>query len=632
MSYDRALWYQVLAELKKDKARSEEMQKMTIPCQNNTSLRFYEKVIGKPDPYGYVLFICLHGGGQAAPSVNDSQWKDIIPFELNGFKTGTIAVAPRGINNAWNLHFINESYPAFVRLIENYIIFKEVDPNRVYLMGFSAGGDGTYQISERIPHLLAACSPQAGHPNGVKTINICNLPTYLAAGEKDGAFKRNQICVDYYKQIMAQNGKYCGNYIAKVEVVSGSGHSFQCWRTPRTSFFNGEKQPKKTNDTAFTFMYSYKRNPNPAGISCDVKTFLTPLRNYYTQRGNSFYNIEIGKNPTDMIQVQINYGNNNINVKEGNNFRINLISGLFKNPNAVTVTSNGKSETYQLQKDVNYAKSNMKLFCDPNYGYDSYIDIGTFSPEVKMAYIPKPPSLTAHPQAQAKKAEPPKQPPVTKKPEPPKPKPSVKQNIANKQIEVKIPNVTGPTKNGKNPAQYIDKGKNGSSYILVKLSQTNFAWCDKAIYWRKEKRNGALLNPEVYILNKVFYLNPKGQFFDVPKGNYFLLLRHNACNNVGLNSCMLNVKVDGKEVYNKRFFQKDYKKVKKKKELYDDFILNIKADMFNIANSHEIVAEITGDKTVKKTWELDGFILLPDNCDGKIGNIYHQYFDNELFM
>ena len=632
MSYDKKLWSLVVNELKKDKARAEEMQKMSIPCQNNGALRFYEKVIGKPSSSGYALFVCLHGGGQCPASVNDSQWKNIIPFESSGFKDGTIAVAPRGINNAWNLHFIDESYPAYVRLIENYIIFKNVDPNRVYLMGFSAGGDGTYQVSERIPHLLAACSPQAGHPNGVRTINLCNLPTYLAAGEKDTSFKRNQICVDYYNQILGQNGKYCGNYIAKVEVVAGSGHSFQCWRVPRNSFFNGEKQAKKSNDTAFTFMYSYTRNPYPQGISCDVKTFLTKLRNYYSQRGNTFYNIEIGKTQSEIIQIQINYGNNTINVKEGNNFRINLLSSLFKKGNNVSVTANGKTEVYQLQKDQNYAKNNMKLFCDPYYGYDSYINIGEFTPEVKLAHIPNAPSLASKANTQN---------PQPKKPAPtpakinPQPKQDLIRDIMNKkkQAEEKIPNVSAPIKNAKNPAQYTNKGKNGGPYILIKLSQTDFAWHDNAQYWERQKRNDSLMGQDILHLKKVFYLNPHAQFFDIPKGNYFLLLRHNACQSVGLGFCNLFVKVDGKEVYKSpNIFKKDFKKIKNKKGLYDDFVMNIKSDMFNMANTHEIYAEIIGEKTIKKDWDLDGFILLPDNCDGKIGNIYHQYFNNELFL
>ena len=115
MSYDANLWNSVLAELQRDPNRINEMNSKCIQCQKNQSLRWYEKVVGNPTYSGYALFICLHGGGHGAASMNDSQWKDIIPFESNGFQNGTIAVAPRGINNEWNLHFVDESYPAITR-------------------------------------------------------------------------------------------------------------------------------------------------------------------------------------------------------------------------------------------------------------------------------------------------------------------------------------------------------------------------------------------------------------------------------------------------------------------------------------------------------------------------------------
>jgi len=402
MSYDPNLWNSVLQELRNDPKRINELNSKTIVCQNNQTLRWYEKVVGSPSYGGYALFICLHGGGQGTAQMNDSQWKDIIPFESGGFENGTIAVACRGITNSWNLHFVKESYPAITRLIEDYIIFRGVDPNRVYIMGFSAGGDGTYQLSARLPHLLAACSPQGGHPNNVSTINLCNCPIYMAAGEKDGAFNRNQICIDYYNKIMAQNGKYLGRYIAKVEVVGGSPHSFQCWKKPRKSYFNGSKSLSQTNETAFTFMYSHTRNPHPTDISLDTECFLTPLRNYYTPRGNTFYNIEVGKNPSKIIQVQINYNNNVITVKEGSNFKINLISSLFRGGDVVTIVAGGKSIQYRLQKDQNYARNNMKLYCDPNYGYDSYITIGNFQPEVNIGYVPQPAQAINQAQAQAR--------------------------------------------------------------------------------------------------------------------------------------------------------------------------------------------------------------------------------------
>ena len=210
------LWNTVLNQLKADPTRINEMNSKTIACQKNQTLRWYEKVVGSPSYGGYALFICLHGGGQGTAQMNDSQWKDIIPFESGGFQNGTIAVACRGITNSWNLHFVNESYPAITRLIEDYIIFRGVDPNRVYLMGFSAGGEGTYALSQKLPHLSAACSPREGHPNGVSTINLCNCPIYMAIGEKDGAFIKNQVRFEYYNKIMAQNRKYLRNYVAKI--------------------------------------------------------------------------------------------------------------------------------------------------------------------------------------------------------------------------------------------------------------------------------------------------------------------------------------------------------------------------------------------------------------------------------
>ena len=612
MSYDKNLWNSIKAELKKDKTREGEMKNKAINCRNNQTLRFYEKVVGKAPSSGYMLFICLHGGGQGAASMNDSQWQQIIPFEQNGFKQGTIAVAARGITNTWNLHFVDESYPAITRLIEDYIIFRDVDPNKVYLMGFSAGGDGTYALSERIPFMLAACSPQAGHPNGVSTINLCNLPTYLAAGEKDTSFKRNEICVDYYKQIIGHNGKYCGNYIAKVEVVKDSGHSFQCWKTPRNSFFNGAAQATQSKDTAFTFMYSYTRNPNPSEISCDVKTFLTPLRNYYTQRGNSFYNIELGKSPPNMIQLQINYANNTINVKEGNNFKINLVSSLFKKGNVVNVTCGGKTQPYQLQKDQNYAKNNMKLYCDPNFGYDSYINVGNYESEVSLAYAPKPAFAVSQTAAPAQSN-------VPVAPAKPKLAPV-------KKAEPQLPNVTKPTQNGHNPAQYIDAGKNGMPYLCIKYSEIQFAWSNNKEYWVKTKKNGSLMGKDIFHLNKVYFLDPKAQFFDVPKANYFVILRHFPYKSSGMDKCNIIITVDDKEVFNNsKFYSKNYSKMKGK-TLVDELIMNIKSTSFNDSNSHQVTVLILGENNIKKNYDLDGCILLPDNCDGKLDLIYNQYF------
>jgi poly(3-hydroxybutyrate) depolymerase len=40
--------------------------------------------------------------------------------------------------------------PLFERLITNMIVFEGIDPNKVYINGYSAGGDGVYQLGPRM--------------------------------------------------------------------------------------------------------------------------------------------------------------------------------------------------------------------------------------------------------------------------------------------------------------------------------------------------------------------------------------------------------------------------------------------------------------------------------------------------
>ncbi len=57
------------------------------------------------------------------------------------------------------------SYPLYERLIEAMIVLYNADPDRVYLLGFSAGGDGVYQVAPR----LATGLPRPTCPPATRT-------------------------------------------------------------------------------------------------------------------------------------------------------------------------------------------------------------------------------------------------------------------------------------------------------------------------------------------------------------------------------------------------------------------------------------------------------------------------------
>ena len=99
------------------------------------------------------LWISMHGGGGAPSEVNTSQWEN--QKKLYTLEEGVYLV-PRAPTDTWNLWHQSHIDPMFEQLIENMIVFEGVDPNRVYITGYSAGGDGVYQLAPRMADRLAA--------------------------------------------------------------------------------------------------------------------------------------------------------------------------------------------------------------------------------------------------------------------------------------------------------------------------------------------------------------------------------------------------------------------------------------------------------------------------------------------
>lgn len=55
----------------------------------------------------------------------------------------------------------------FGTIIKAFVVNRVVDPNRVYMTGYSAGGDGVYHLAPMFADWWAGAAMMAGHPNGV---------------------------------------------------------------------------------------------------------------------------------------------------------------------------------------------------------------------------------------------------------------------------------------------------------------------------------------------------------------------------------------------------------------------------------------------------------------------------------
>ena len=175
------------------KASLAEMEASEI-VSGDLSMPFFYKVFGEKPDTGRSLFISMHGGGGAPKRVNDRQWEN--QKRLYTVEEG-VYLAPRAPTNTWNLWHQGHIDEMFDRLIRNLVVTENVNPDRVYLMGYSAGGDGVYQLAPRMADRFAAAAMMAGHPNETSPLGLRNLPFALYMGGKDAAYKRNEIAAEW---------------------------------------------------------------------------------------------------------------------------------------------------------------------------------------------------------------------------------------------------------------------------------------------------------------------------------------------------------------------------------------------------------------------------------------------------
>ena len=239
----KLIWEDYRKQLAKE--RRNEIASKTIQL-GDKKMQYLEKVFGDAKEGKRSLWISMHGGGGAPSRVNDSQWKN----QINLYKPEEgIYVAPRAPTDTWNLWHQSHIDGLFDRLIENYIATRGVNPNKIYLMGYSAGGDGVYQLAPRMADRWAAASMMAGHPNDAKPDNLRNLPFGLFMGGKDGAYNRNKTAEKWKSLLTQLNKNDPAGYKNMVRIYPEMGH----WM-------------KLKDAESLPWMASFTRNPWPKKI------------------------------------------------------------------------------------------------------------------------------------------------------------------------------------------------------------------------------------------------------------------------------------------------------------------------------------------------------------------------------
>ena len=206
-------------------------------------------VYGTKPEGGYPLYISLHGGGGAPASLNDQQWDN--QKRLYAPKNA-VYLAPRAPWNSWDLWFHEGIDPLYEQVIRMAVAYLDVNPDKVYIMGYSAGGDGVWREGPRLADHWAAASMMAGHPGDVSLLNLRNTPFMIWCGGEDSAYDRNLRCAERGEEMDSLQKADPAGYVHKTTIVEGAGH----WMN-------------RVDTAAVSWMAAYTRNPAPNKIVWD---------------------------------------------------------------------------------------------------------------------------------------------------------------------------------------------------------------------------------------------------------------------------------------------------------------------------------------------------------------------------
>lgn len=236
----------IMQWMKSERARLDYITKQKVIVRGDLQMPIWCYVFGKMPKDGRSLYISLHGGGNTTKEMNDGQWEN--QWYLYRPAEG-VYLCPRAPYNDWDMHF-KPAVDEFYRDIINYgITHLGVNPDKVYIMGYSAGGDGVWRLATRMTDTWAAASMMAGHPGNVRLENLRNMPFMVWCGAEDAAYNRNKLCRQRIGQLDSLQSVDTGGYIHEGHILEGKGH----WMD-------------NADTLATSWMAQYKRNPYPKKI------------------------------------------------------------------------------------------------------------------------------------------------------------------------------------------------------------------------------------------------------------------------------------------------------------------------------------------------------------------------------
>lgn len=186
----------------------------------NTTLPYRKATIpGVGDKASLVIY--LHGGSSKGDD-NETQMQEpginAISTWLHDNNRKAIMLVPQcPKDKSW----LGTTQDALVRLLQTYIDRGVADAGKVYILGGSMGGTGTWNMISNHPDLFAAAMPVAGNPTGLDAEAVSKTPLITVMGTADNIMKISNV-----ETFLTEADSYNAEY--KLNIEDGWTHDDVC--------------------------------------------------------------------------------------------------------------------------------------------------------------------------------------------------------------------------------------------------------------------------------------------------------------------------------------------------------------------------------------------------------------------
>ena len=164
----------------------------------------YNYLLHVPEDYGkdpnkkWPVIFYLHGRHASGKNLESLERYGLPYYLLKGKKIDFIVVSPQC---PWDRNWSSEDW--FNPVYDEVAAKLNVDSNRIYLMGMSMGGFGTWALANRMPDRFAAISPMCGGADVKWADHLSKIPTWVFHGTADNQIpiSRSEVMVKALEKI-----------------------------------------------------------------------------------------------------------------------------------------------------------------------------------------------------------------------------------------------------------------------------------------------------------------------------------------------------------------------------------------------------------------------------------------------